>query len=78
MRYAVRKTERKWAVCAGRLRLLEFDQFEEALRVARNAAIILGQRHAEPQHEPPHHPNRDRDGSIEVHQVDDRQIAVLS
>ena len=41
MRYAIRKTECSWAVCAGRLRLLEFDQFEEALHVARNAASIL-------------------------------------
>ena len=42
MRYAVRKTECKWAVCAGRLRLLEFEKFEDALHVARNAAVIPG------------------------------------
>ena len=46
MRYVVRKVERRWAVCAGRLRLLEFDEFEEALQVARNAAIILSQARA--------------------------------
>lgn len=46
MRYAVRIFESKWAVCAGQRRLLEFDDFEEALHVARSAAIILSQARA--------------------------------
>jgi len=78
MRYAVRKTQRKWAVCAGRLRLLEFDSFEEALQVARNAAVILSKSPAASQCEQADRAAREQDGSIEIHQIDDRQIAVLT
>jgi hypothetical protein len=48
MRYAVRKIERKWALCVGRLRILEFDRFEDALHVATNAASILVKAHKYP------------------------------
>ena len=46
MRYAVRKVRHRWAVCAGRLPLIQFDEFEEALHVARNAAITLSRARA--------------------------------
>lgn len=104
MRYAVRKVRHRWAVCAGRLPLLEFDDFEEALHVARNAALILSQgpaasgceqiANASRRHEaqPSSMGGGDHNGvapatsgewladhedSIEIHQIDDRQIAVL-
>ena len=85
MRYAVRRIRHRWAVCAGRLPLLQYDGFEEALDVARNAAFILSEGRAASQHEQTDHAaqaNAERalpqtDSSIEIHQIDDRQIAVL-
>jgi hypothetical protein len=41
MRYAVRKRNHKWAVCANSIRILEFENFDDAFMVAWNAARIL-------------------------------------
>ena len=45
MRYVVRKRDQKWLVCA-ESGLLEFEDFQEAFLVARNAAHVLNLRAA--------------------------------
>jgi hypothetical protein len=41
MRYAVRKRDGRWTVCAGHVVLLAFDDYTEAVETAVNAAAIL-------------------------------------